>query len=150
MEADSERDGSHPPARADGLPVRFSAIKNKGTITIMLAKLWPQTLESLREHATEGVTRWLTGIAPGIAPERPDSAAEDPSAGGWMQRFVRDIITTNPISRSPLSSVQIYLLEQALGCVDWPASPRPAAPAPGLVTGQPDLPANRRRRPAVV
>ena len=90
----------------------------------MLAKLWPQTLESLREHATEGITRWLTGFASGIAPERPDPAAEDPSAAGWMQRFVRDVITTNPISRSPLSSVQIYLLEQALGCVDWPALAR--------------------------
>ena len=87
----------------------------------MLAKLWPQTLESLREHATEGVTRWLTEFASGIAPERPVRAAEDPAAAGWMQRFVRDVITTNPISRSPLSSVQIYLLEQALGCVDWPA-----------------------------
>ena len=34
-------------------------------------------------------------------------------------RFVRDVITTNPVSRSPLSAIHIYLLEQALECVDW-------------------------------
>jgi hypothetical protein len=84
----------------------------------------PQSLEALREHATEGITTWLTAIAPGLAPARPDPAADDPSAAGWMHGFVRDVITTNPISRSPLSSVQIYLLEQALGCVDWPALAR--------------------------
>ena len=47
-----------------------------------------------------------------------------PSAAGWMHRFARDVITTNPVSRSPLSPVQIYLLEQALECVDWPALAR--------------------------
>jgi hypothetical protein len=83
-----------------------------------------QTLESLREHATDGITTWLTGFAPGLVPERPDPGADDPSAAGWMHRFARDVITTNPVSRSPLSSVQIYLLEQTLGFVDWPALAR--------------------------
>jgi hypothetical protein len=92
-------------------------------MTIPLFKL-TQTLEALRQQATEGITTWLTGFAPGLVPERPDPGADDPSAAGWMHRFARDVITTNPVSRSPLSSVQIYLLEQALGCVDWPALAR--------------------------
>jgi hypothetical protein len=83
-----------------------------------------QTLEALREHATDGITAWLTGFAPGLVPERPDPGADDPSAAGWMHWFAREVITTNPVSRSPLSPVQIYLLEQALGCVDWPALAR--------------------------
>jgi hypothetical protein len=45
------------------------------------------TLESLREHATGGITTWLTGFAPGLGPERPDPGADDPSAAGWMRRF---------------------------------------------------------------
>ncbi len=94
----------------------------------------PQTLEALREHATDGITTWLTGFAPGLVPERPDPVADDPSAAGWIHWFVRDVITTNPISRSPLSSVQIYLLEQALGCVDWPRSP--ATGGSGTWTGR--------------
>ena len=92
----------------------------------MFAKLFnrSRTLEALREHATDGITTWLAGFAPGLVPERPDPGADDPSAAGWMHRFARDVITTNPVSRSPLSSVQIYLPEQALECVDWPALAR--------------------------
>jgi hypothetical protein len=63
----------------------------------------------------------LTGFAPGLVPERPDPDADDPSAAGWMRRFARDVITTNPVSRSPLSAIQLYLIELALECVDWPA-----------------------------
>ena len=83
-----------------------------------------QTLELLREQATDGIAMWLAGFAPGHVPELPDPGAADPSAAGWMHRFALDVITTNPVSRSPLSSVQIFLLEQALGCVDWPALAR--------------------------
>jgi hypothetical protein len=106
--------------------VRSCATKNEGTITIMFSHWFKrsQTLEAIREHATDGVTTWLTGFAPGLVPERPDPATDDPSAAGWMHRFARDVITTNPVSRAPLSGVQIYLLEQALGCVDWPALAR--------------------------
>ena len=106
--------------------VRFSATKNEGILTAMFIKWFkpPQTLESLREHATDGIRTWLTGFAPGLVPERPDPDADDPSAAGWMHRFARDVITTNPVSRSPLSAVQIYLIEQALECVDWPALAR--------------------------
>lgn len=83
-----------------------------------------QTLEALRQHATDGIMTWLTGFAPGLVPERPDPAPDDPSVSGWMYRFSRDVITTNPVSRSPLSGIHIYLLEQALECVDWPALAR--------------------------
>ena len=84
----------------------------------------PSTLDVLRERATDGVTTWLSQFAPGLVPGRTDPDTEDPSALWWIHRFARDVITTNPVSRSPLSSVQIYLLEQALGCVDWPALAR--------------------------
>lgn len=83
-----------------------------------------QTRESLREPAMEGVTTWLTGFPAGLVPERPDPGADDPSAAVWMYRFARDVLTTNPVSRSPLPGIHIYLLEQALGCVDWPALAR--------------------------
>ena len=83
-----------------------------------------QTLERLREHATDGITTWLAGFAPGLVAERPDPDADDPSAAGWMHRFARDVITSNPLSRSPLSPVQVYLLEHALAYVDWPALAR--------------------------
>jgi hypothetical protein len=84
----------------------------------------PPTLEALRERATHGITTWLTRFAPGLVPERPDPAADDPSALWWMHQFARDVITSNPLSRSPLSPVQIYLIELALECVDWPTLAR--------------------------
>jgi hypothetical protein len=36
-----------------------------------------------------------------------------------MYRFVRDVVTVNPVSRSPLPAVQVHLIEFALECVDW-------------------------------
>ena len=83
----------------------------------------PQTLEEIGERATDGIRRWLTRFAPGLVPERADPTADDPSAESGMQRFVRDVITTNPLSpsRSPLVPVQVYLLELGLECVDWSA-----------------------------
>jgi hypothetical protein len=79
------------------------------------------TVEALRERATDGIATWLAQFAPGLVPERADPTVDDPSALWWMHRFVRDVITTNPVSRSPLSPVQIYLIELALECVNWPA-----------------------------
>lgn len=76
---------------------------------------------SFQQRATDGIRMWLTRFAPGLVPERPDPAADDPFAAGWMHRFARDVITASPVSRSPLSSVQIYLMELALEGVDWPA-----------------------------
>ena len=106
--------------------VRFFTTKNEKIYTAMRIPFVKQTptLEAFREHATDGVTTWLTQFAPGLVPERPDPAADDPSAAGWMHRFARDVITTNPVSRSPLSGIHIYLLEQALECVDWTALAR--------------------------
>jgi hypothetical protein len=106
--------------------VRISTTENEGIIAIMLTKWFKssQPLEALRERATDGIRTWLTGFAPGLVPERPDPDADDPAAAGWMRRFARDVITTNPVSRSPLSAVQIYLIELALECVDWPALAR--------------------------
>src|SRR4051812_42734798 len=83
----------------------------------------PPTMDLLRERATDGVTTWLTQFAPGLVPERTGPDTDDPSAL-WMHRFARDVITTNPVSRSPLSPVQIYLIELALECVDWPTLAR--------------------------
>src|SRR5829696_6492648 len=83
----------------------------------------PGTLEELRGRATDGIRTWLTGFAPGLVPERADPTADDPSAASGMQRFARDLITTNPLSpsRTPLVPVQVYLLELGLECVDWAA-----------------------------
>jgi len=117
--------------RSDGLvalsrEVPISAVKDQGMMNTTLMKwfTYPQGLAALRERATDGIRTWLTGFAAGLVPERPDPEADDPSAAGWMRRFERDVITTNPVSRSPLSPVQIYLIELALECVDWPALAR--------------------------
>jgi hypothetical protein len=82
-----------------------------------------QTLDGIRGHATDGIRTWLTRFAPSLVPRRAGLAADDPSAASGMHRFVRDVITTDPRSstRSPLVPIQIYLLEMALECVDWPA-----------------------------
>ena len=105
---------------------RIATAKNEVITIDMLTELFklPHTLEALRERATDGIRTWLTGFAPGLVPERPDPAADDPTAAGWMRRFARDVITTNPVSRSPLSSVHVYLIELVLECVDWPALAR--------------------------
>src|SRR3954454_15473222 len=82
----------------------------------------------LRERATDGVTTWLTQVAPGLVPERTDTATDDPSALWWMHRFAGDVITANPVTKSPLSPVQIFLIELALECVDWPTLARDRRP----------------------
>src|SRR4051794_13747844 len=82
------------------------------------------TMDVLRERATDGVATWLIQFAPGLVPERTDPATDDPSALWWMHRFAGDVITANPVTKSPLSPVQIHLLELALECVDWPALAR--------------------------
>ena len=65
-------------------------------------------MDVLHERETDGVTTWLTQFALGLVPGRTDPATDDPSAPWWMHRFAWDVITTNPVSRSPLSAVQIY------------------------------------------
>jgi hypothetical protein len=80
------------------------------------------TLESLRRSLTEGVTDWLVRLVdsmPGFAPSRADPTVEDPSAAGWLHRFVREVVTDDPVAHRPLSNIQIFLIESALDCVDW-------------------------------
>jgi hypothetical protein len=81
----------------------------------------PHTHGGIRGRASDGIRNWLTRFAPGLVPERADPNADDPSAASWMHRFVREVITANPLSpsRSPLVPVQVYLLELMLECVDW-------------------------------
>ena len=85
------------------------------------------TLESLRRSLTEGVADWLVRLVdsmPGTAPPRTDSTSEAPVVAGWLHRFVRDIVTADPVTREPLSNIQIFLIESALDCVDWEALAR--------------------------
>jgi hypothetical protein len=56
---------------------------------------------------------------PDLAPLRTDPTAIVPAAAGWLYRFVRDVVTTNPVNRQDLSNIQIFLIERALDCVDW-------------------------------
>jgi hypothetical protein len=62
------------------------------------------------------------------------------SLTGWMHRLARDVITTNAVSRSPLSRSRSICSKRPSDV--W-TGPRPAAPAPGLVSSQPGLPLNR-------
>ena len=39
----------------------------------------------------------------------------------WLRGFVREVVTVNPVTRDALSSIQIFLIEYALDCVDWEA-----------------------------
>jgi hypothetical protein len=83
-----------------------------------------ESLESLRQTATAGVADWLSRLVeslPKLAPTRTDPMAEDPAAAGWLHRFVRETVTTNPETRDALTGVQIFLIEFALDCVDWDA-----------------------------
>jgi hypothetical protein len=83
-----------------------------------------ESLESLRRSATDGVANWLFSLVedrPDLAPRRTDSTKEDPAAAGWLHRFVREVVTVNPVTREMLSSIQVYLIEFALDCVDWDA-----------------------------
>ena len=86
-----------------------------------------ESLESLHWSATDGVADWLSrlvGTMPGLAPQRPDPAVEDPAAAGWLHRFVRDVVTADPVTRDALTHIQIFLIELALDCVDWDALAR--------------------------
>jgi hypothetical protein len=76
---------------------------------------------AVRDQVTAGIASWLAGFAPDMVPRRSNPEVEDASSPGWMRRFVRDLLTTNPVTRSPLAPVQVYLIEQALACADWPA-----------------------------
>ena len=61
---------------------------------------------------------------PGIAPARADPTALDPAAAAWLHRFVREVVTADPMTHEPLSNIQIFLIESALECVDWEALAR--------------------------
>lgn len=76
---------------------------------------------AVRDRVTDGIADWLAGFAPEMIPNRSDPTVVDSSSAGWMRRFVRDLVTTNPVSRSPLSPVQVHLIESALACADWQA-----------------------------
>ncbi len=79
-------------------------------------------LECLRRSLTEGVGDWLVRLVesmPGTAPARADPTAEDPAAAGWLHRFVRDVVTADPVSHEPLSNIQVFLIESSLDYVDW-------------------------------
>jgi hypothetical protein len=78
--------------------------------------------DSLRQSATAGVAHWLSRLIetqPDLAPRRTDPTVDDPAAAGWLRRFVRDVVTVAPITRSALTDIQIFLIELALDCVDW-------------------------------
>jgi hypothetical protein len=84
-------------------------------------------LESLRRSLTEGVADWLVRLVdsmPGIAPPRGDPTALDPAVAAWLRRFVREVVTADPITHEPLANIQIFLIESALECVDWEAMAR--------------------------
>ena len=93
------------------------------------------TPESLRRSLTEGVADWLVRLVdsmPATAPPRTDSTSEAPVVAGWLHRFVRDVVTADPVTREPLSNIQIFLIESALDCVDWEALASSAAAPPRL------------------
>ena len=71
-------------------------------------------LESPPAFVTSGVADWLTRLVdldPDLAPPRTDPTAEDPGAADWLRRFVREVVTVNPVTRDALSSIQIFLVE---------------------------------------
>jgi hypothetical protein len=86
-----------------------------------------ESLETHRQSATDGVANWLSQpveTMPNLAPTRTDPTAEDPAVWGQMYRFVYGVVTMNPDTRDPLPSIHIFLIELALGCVDWDALAR--------------------------
>jgi len=86
-----------------------------------------KTLDSPLTLVTDGVADWLSQMVevnPALAPPRADPTVEDPGAAGWLHRFVRDVVTVNPVTRDALSNIQIFLIESALDCVDWEALAR--------------------------
>jgi hypothetical protein len=81
-----------------------------------------EPLESLRQSATAGVADWLSRLIetqPDLAPQRTNLRAEDPTAAGWLRRFVHDMVIIDPVTRNALASIQVFLIEFALDCVDW-------------------------------
>jgi len=83
-----------------------------------------KSMESLRRIATDGVAEWLSRLLeslPNIAPPRTDPTEVDPANAGWLHKFVRDVVTTNPETHDDLSNIQIYLIEISLDAVDWDA-----------------------------
>jgi hypothetical protein len=78
------------------------------------------TLESLRERATDGLSTWLFRLVDAeVVPAGTGHSEQGPATAGQLHRFVRDVVTTNPVSRSSLAAVQVHLIEFALQCVDW-------------------------------
>jgi hypothetical protein len=64
--------------------------------------------ESLRERATDGISTWLFRLVDtGLISARTDRDGENPATAGQLHRFVRDVVTTNPVSRSALSPVRV-------------------------------------------
>jgi len=79
-------------------------------------------MESLRRTATDGVAEWLSQLLdsmPNLVPPWSDPTEMHPDNAGWLHRFVRDVVTTNPATHDDLSNIQIYLIELALDAVDW-------------------------------
>jgi hypothetical protein len=78
--------------------------------------------DALGDRATEGIAAWLSQLVagmPGLVPERTNRDGGGPAAAGTLRRFVHDVVTTNPLSRAPLTPVQVHLIELALEAVDW-------------------------------
>jgi hypothetical protein len=81
-----------------------------------------ESLESYRQSATSGVADWLSRLIetqPDLAPQRTDPMAEDPGGAAWLRRFVHEVVTIDPVTRNALTSIQVFLIELALDCVDW-------------------------------
>ena len=112
---------SHDRNRADG---EIDPIEKSSWDTPSFEKAGPepmQSLELLRQSATDGVADWLSQlveIMPDLAPQRADPTAEDPAAAGWLHRFVREVVTVDSVTRGPLTNIQIFVIEFALDCVD--------------------------------
>ncbi|MGC1718491.1 MAG: hypothetical protein WA746_05855 [Isosphaeraceae bacterium] len=73
-------------------------------------------LESPPAFVTSGVADWLARLVdldPDLAPPRTDPTTEEPGAADWLRRFVREVVTVNPVTRDALSSIQIFLVERA-------------------------------------
>ena len=78
------------------------------------------TLESLREWVTEGISTWLFRLVEtGLIPARTGREGDGPATARRLHRFVRDVVTVNPVSGTELTAVQVHLLEFALEFVDW-------------------------------
>jgi hypothetical protein len=86
-----------------------------------------QSLELLRQSATDGVADWLSRLVetmPDLAPQRTDPTAEGPATAGWLHRFVRDVVMANPVTKDALTNIQIFLIDFALDCRDRDALAR--------------------------